>query len=382
MAIPREVKVGAFVLAGLLCIGVIIFLIGDDKQMFSERVHYQTAFNNVEGLKRGSPVRMGGINVGTVEELGYGTNPKDTAIYVQISIVEREAPRIRTDTVASIAGKGLLGDKLLDLSIGSPDKPALKAGGVMKAEEPQDFTQMLDSLNRVSTKVEKVVGHLEVATEGIANEGFQKDVQQAVGSLNNILKSVDEGDGYAKRLLNDPEEAERLSRVVQNLDQTTRELTRAAQGMSALIERINTGPGFAHDLIYEDSAGKALAQFGGAADEIGTTLRGIREGNGMAKSVLYGGDGSEQVMENLNVASTDLRSIVADLRAGKGTLGALLVDPSVYEDVKLLLGNVDRNKTLRALVRYSIKRDEAAPNVQVKDPQPAAASIASSADGD
>src|SRR5690606_14904398 len=152
---------------------------------------------------------------------------------------------------------------------------------------------------------------LEVATEGIANEGFQKDVQQAVGSLNNILKSVDEGDGYAKRLLNDPQEAERLSRVVQNLDHTTRELTRAAQGISALIERINTGPGFAHDLIYEEGPGKALAQFGGAAEEVGATLRGIREGNGMAKSVLYGGDGSEQMMQNLNAASTDLRSIVA-----------------------------------------------------------------------
>ena len=382
MAIPREVKVGAFVLAGLLCIGVVIFLIGDDKQMFSDRVHYKTAFGDVQGLKRGSSVRMGGINVGTVEELGYGTNPKDTAIYVEISIVEREAPRIRTDTVASIAGKGLLGDKLLDLSVGSPKNPPLKAGGVIQAEEPQDFTQMLDSLNRVSTKVEKVVSHLEVATEGLANDNFQKDVQQAVGSLNHILKTVDEGDGYAKRLLSDPEEAERLSRVVHNLDQATLELTRAAQGVSQLIERVNTGPGFAHDLIYEDNAGKALAQFGGAADEVGATLRGIREGNGMAKSVLYGGDGSEQVMANLNAASTDLRGIVADLRAGKGTLGALLVDPSVYEDVKLLLGNVDRNKTLRALVRYSIKRDEAVPNVEVKDPQPTGASVASSTEGD
>ena len=382
MAIPREVKVGAFVLAGLLCIGVIIFLIGDDKQMFSERVTYKTAFGDVQGLKKGSSVRMGGINVGTVEEVGYGTNPKDTAIYVQISIVEREAPRIRTDTVASIGGKGLLGDKLLDLSVGSPAKPALQAGGVIKAEEPQDFTEMLDSLNRVGTKVEKVVGHLEVVTEGIANQGFQKDVQEAMGSLNHILKSVDEGDGYAKRLLSDPEEAERLSRLVQNLDQTTRELNRAAQGVSVLIDRINTGPGFAHDLVYQDNAGKALAQFGGAAEEVGTTLRGIREGNGMAKSVLYGGDESEQAMDNLNAASADLRSIVADLRAGKGTLGALLVDPSVYEDVKLLLGNVDRNKTLRALVRYSIKRDEAAPSVEVKDPQPTGASVASSAEGD
>lgn len=375
MGIAREVKVGAFVLAGLLCIGVIIFLIGDDKQLFSERVMFKTSFADVEGLKRGSPVRMGGINVGTVEELGYGSDTKDTVIYVTISIVDREAPRIRKDTVASIAGKGLLGDKLLDLSVGSPSVPALEPGGVIKSEEPQDFTQMLDSLNRVSTKVEKVVSNLQTTTEGLARDDFQKDVRDAVGSLSSILKSVDQGDGYAKRLLNDPAEAERLSRVVANLDQTTLELNRAARGVSVLIERINSGPGFAHNVIYEDDAGRALAQFGGAAEELGTTLRGIREGNGMAKSVLYGDEGSEQVMGNLNAMSADLRGIVADLKAGKGTLGALLVDPSVYEDVKLLLGNVDRNKTLRALVRYSIKRDEQAPSVQVKDPKPAAASL-------
>jgi phospholipid/cholesterol/gamma-HCH transport system substrate-binding protein len=71
--------------------------------------------------------------------------------------------------------------------------------------------------------------------------------------------------------------------------------------------------------------------------------------------------------------SKDLRHIVADVRAGKGTIGALLVDPSVYEDVKMLLGNVERNKTLRALVRYSIKRDEKAPSVEVVDPSPAPA---------
>jgi hypothetical protein len=64
-------------------------------------------------------------------------------------------------------------------------------------------------------------------------------------------------------------------------------------------------------------------------------------------------------MKNLNAASDDIRQITANLRAGKGTIGALLVDPSVYEDLKMVLGNVERNKALRALVRYSIRRDEA-----------------------
>jgi phospholipid/cholesterol/gamma-HCH transport system substrate-binding protein len=64
---------------------------------------------------------------------------------------------------------------------------------------------------------------------------------------------------------------------------------------------------------------------------------------------------------------------MADLRAGKGTLGALLVDPSIYEDVKSLLGNVQRNDALRALVRYSIKQDEKRPEVRVSE-QPAPSS--------
>ncbi|MCU0687690.1 MAG: MCE family protein, partial [Polyangiaceae bacterium] len=60
-------------------------------------------------------------------------------------------------------------------------------------------------------------------------------------------------------------------------------------------------------------------------------------------------------------------SIVADVRAGKGTLGGLLVDPSIYEDMKAVLGNVQRNDVLRALVRYSIKQDEKKPAVKVGD---------------
>jgi phospholipid/cholesterol/gamma-HCH transport system substrate-binding protein len=102
----------------------------------------------------------------------------------------------------------------------------------------------------------------------------------------------------------------------------------------------------------------------------------VREGNGPAKSLLYGDDRSQELMGNLNAMSRDLRQIVANVKAGKGTVGALLVDPSVYEDIKLVLGNVDRNKALRALVRYSIKQDERTPKVQNVDPTPAPAAPA------
>ena len=86
------------------------------------------------------------------------------------------------------------------------------------------------------------------------------------------------------------------------------------------------------------------------------------------------------MLSNLNQMSGDLKQIVADVKSGKGTLGALLVDPSVYEDLKVVLGNVERNKALRALVRYSIRRDGTQPGVEVRDPSPSAVG-AKKADG-
>ena len=73
-------------------------------------------------------------------------------------------------------------------------------------------------------------------------------------------------------------------------------------------------------------------------------------------------------MGNMSAMSDDLREIVANMKAGRGTLGALLVDPSVYEDIKQLVGNVERNQVLRALVRYSIKQNENRPHVDVREP--------------
>jgi phospholipid/cholesterol/gamma-HCH transport system substrate-binding protein len=108
-----------------------------------------------------------------------------------------------------------------------------------------------------------------------------------------------------------------------------------------------------------------------AAEELALSLKGIREGNGLARAALFGDTEELRVNQRVDRILGDLERIVADVRAGKGTLGALLVDPSVYEDLKVVLGNVERNKALRALVRYSIQNSNDEKAVEVKDPAPA-----------
>ena len=372
MATSREFKVGAFTLAGLSVVGLVVFMIGEERKLFESKVLYNAQFSEVQGLRRGSPVRMGGVDIGAVTEVGYGEVVTDRQIHVKMDVVKDESRRIRQDSVATIEGKGLLGDKMIVITVGNEKLPPIPPGGRVPSKEGDDLSALMGKLGAITGQVEKVVDNLEKTTSSLADEKLQSNLKSSVESMNGILKSVDGGDGYVGKLIKSPEESQRLSQVMQNLEGATAQLNKTTASINAILGRVEHGPGLAHEVLYGEESSKAVSQFGGAADELRLTLKGIREGNGIARSVIYGDEGSQQMVANLNQMSGDLKQIVADVKAGKGTLGALLVDPSVYEDLKVVLGNVERNKALRALVRYSIRRDGAQPGVEVRDPAPAA----------
>jgi phospholipid/cholesterol/gamma-HCH transport system substrate-binding protein len=362
------VKVGAFVAAGLLVAGLVVFLIGDERRAFAKKDRYYVVFEDVQGLTRGSPVRMGGVDVGQVQSVAYSDDAKDNRLRVTMDIVRAEARRIRADSTATIGNKGLLGDKMVVIKVGSPDKAQLEAGSTIVSETPTDLSALTDRLSAISEKADTVMSNLQKTTDTLADPALREDLRSSVSSISHILKSVDQGDGYIGKLFHDPAEARRISNSVANLERASGQLDGILGGVHATVARVNNGPGFVHEVVYGDGPSQAVAQIGRAAGELATTLEAVRNGNGLAKSVLYGDDQTQQLIGDLNKITADAREIMEGIRAGKGTIGALMVDPSVYEDVKLLLGNVERNKALRALVRYSIQRDEKIQPVEVKDP--------------
>lgn len=354
---------------GLVVAGLVVFLIGDERRAFESKQRFYTVFDDVQGLTRGSPVRMGGVDVGHVASVGYAPDPKDNRLHITLDIVKSEAVRIRQDSVATIGNKGLLGDKMIVITVGSGTSPMLPEGSTVKSQPPSDLSQIADRLGTISEKAEAVIDNLKTTTNTFAEPGMQNDLRASVHSLSNILEKIDHGDGYVAKLLKDPNESEKMSRSLANLEHASAELDGTLAGLNAAVARVNHGPGFAHDVLYGDGPTDAIAQFGRASGELATTLEGVRKGNGLAHSVLYGDDSTQQLIGDLNSITHDVKQIVEGVRAGKGTVGALMVDPSVYEDIKMLLGNVERNKTLRALVRYSIQKDEKPATVEVKDPR-------------
>lgn len=368
MAIRSEVRVGAFVLLGLVLMAGLVFIIGDARRVFEKKVEYYAQFDDVQGLIPGSMVLMGGVNVGEVRSVKYPDDPRSSQIQVEIAITKSEARRIREDSTIAIAPKGLLGDKLLSLSVGDPDKPALPSGSTIPTSEGGGLFSQVEEMGE---KAGAVLANLEKTSGTLAEDEFRQDLRESAAALRGLLQKAESGQGYIPRLLHDQAEAERLSRVVQNLEVTTRRLDQLMRGLDTAIARINTGPGLIHELIYAEDGSKAANQIGQAAEEFAVTMKAIREGDGIAHDLLFGGKGSdsaEQMLTNLAAVSSDLKGVTAQIKDGKGTVGALLNDPSVYEDLKVLLGNVQRNQVLRALVRYSIQADEQQRGVKVEPP--------------
>jgi phospholipid/cholesterol/gamma-HCH transport system substrate-binding protein len=362
----RDIKVGLFVLAGLLFSALVIFLIGDERRFFSSSIPIHTTFTDVQGLKPGAPVRMGGIDVGTVKKVGYKKGSTDNTIYVELDIVKDEAARIRKDSIARVAAKGLLGDKMVEITKGSSSE-TVPPGGDIRGEEPTDLMGIAQGMTE---KANNALGNISKVTESFADERLHQDIRGSAASVNKLLNDVTNGDGYPHKFLTDKGEAERISNTLKNLDHATSELTLTLAEVRGVVTRVKSGPGFAHELIYGDGPKKEIAQFGAAAGEVATTLKGVRESDSFVHDALYGGKGNgTEALANVTAMTADLRAIVADVRKGKGTVGALLVDPSIYDDVKTMVGNVSRNDILRALVRYSIRQDEKKPTVEVTPPK-------------
>jgi phospholipid/cholesterol/gamma-HCH transport system substrate-binding protein len=136
-------KLGLFSLVILgLAIGA-IYYIGKQKNKFGSVFHLNAMFNSVGGLKVGSNVRFGGIDVGNVDDIELVT---DTTVQVSMIIQKEIQKFIKEDAKASIGSEGLMGDKVIVIAPGTPGQAVVKDGGVLSSKQPIETDQILSSL--------------------------------------------------------------------------------------------------------------------------------------------------------------------------------------------------------------------------------------------
>jgi phospholipid/cholesterol/gamma-HCH transport system substrate-binding protein len=346
-----ELKVGLFVLTGLALLVAIIVVLGSEQNLFERNMSLHAKFSDISGLRNGAAVRLAGLDVGTVTGIEFPANIEQREVWIHMRVAERFRERIRGDSVATISSMGLLGDKFIALSIGSHGRNPLEDGSWLDAVDPVDlFAGLGDIKDQVSSILRKV-------DDILGSEGGESAGQSILGilaSLRNIIEEVERGEGIIHELVYDKRVAKDVTKLIGSIRNT-------ADTINALVVDVRTGDGAIHDLIYEDKLteqlSSLLADLQKASKTIDEVVAEVKTGDGLIHDLVYGSDRGN-LIRNLNEASADIKDIIASVKSGEGTVGALLVDPSLYGDLKTLLGGAQRNKILKTYVRDTMRRNE------------------------
>lgn len=148
-------KIGIFVLTGFVILIVFIFYLGSNQKLFSSTAMLHARFETVSNLRPGAEIDMVGINIGSVQSIQLPRNSRDS-VTVTLKVLTDALKLIHTDSKAVITTQGIIGDKLINITMGSDSTLAVPPGTTLQGQAPQDFTKIYDTLSAVVAQLDSV----------------------------------------------------------------------------------------------------------------------------------------------------------------------------------------------------------------------------------
>ncbi len=355
----RLIRVGVFVSLALVLLVTVVGLLGRSRSLFSRKAVLHTSFDNISGLVVGAPVRLGGVDVGIVQAIQFDRDLQIKKVRVALGVQSKYLDRIRGDSTARLSSKGLLGDMIINISVGTPSFPPLKSGDTLSSQESEGLAQVAQSMQDGLTEVRALVGTVDKRVQKVFSDELAQDLQRGVHAAANVMESIEKGNGLLHEVVYKPELAQHAAGLVREADQSAAQLNQALRRVDQILAAVEKGDGTLHGLVYRDDGTKLLAEVQRAAAELGAVISEVRSGKGTLHSLIYSdsSDGKNNLLTDLGATAHILRSVAEEVQQGKGTVGGLLRDPTVYQDLKLIVGNVKRNSVLKALVRAAIRSE-------------------------
>jgi phospholipid/cholesterol/gamma-HCH transport system substrate-binding protein len=218
-------------------------------------------------------------------------NEKNVRVKLQIGHAYHD--RLREDSQAAMTTQGLLGDKAITITVGTPAAKELKSGSEISVKESlslESFSdkgaELIDNVNKLATNV------------------------------NNLITDVKEKESFLHALIYDPSG--------QNIVEQLRVLVASGKD---IVSEIKNGSGVMHALIYDPTHQDVGEKF-------------------------------SQTVANMQEISSNMKSVSGKIQQGEGSIGGLVNDPTVYYDLMTLLGNANRNKLLRTVIRSTLATNE------------------------
>ena len=328
-----ELKIGVTTILAVAIASATIFMLTGGRGFFWQRYNLKTRFENVAGLKSGSPVRVAGVEVGTVTSVDDFVGEQ---VDVSLEVNKSMRQRITTGSTAFLGSVSLLGESAVDITPSTKGTPIPDWGYIPPGRAKGQIADVAEQAQQSVAEITKLVTDIRLGkgTVGklMTDEQLYTDLQLFAASAGDLTRGIRDGRGTLGKLANDPTAANALAASLMNVQRMT--------------DQINAGQGSLGKLVNDDAFANSLNKATASIQEITAKLN---RGEGTAGKLM-----NDQALYNkLDAVTGRFDELLTKLNAGEGTAGQLLKDKQLYENMN---GTVAELRTLLTAIQKDPKK--------------------------
>lgn len=302
-----QLKVGVVILAALLILAGAVYKLGQAANLFTKRYELVALVKNANGLSPGGAVLVAGQLAGTIRSIDFLPVSADTMHHLKLVMqLDKDLqPQVRGDSKARLRTQGLLGDQVIDISVGTPRYAPLRDGDTVPVEPSLDYQEVIARASAAVGDVVTLTHDLREITAGIVrgegtmgqlltNRTLYDQMTTTMANANSLLSQLQNPNGTFGRLMNDPTLYTRLNESLTAMD--------------SLVLALNNSHGSLGRMMRDTTLYSNLSHMAASGDSLMTM---IASGQGMLGKLAS----DDQLYDRVNKLVTDISALVADVRA-------------------------------------------------------------------
>lgn len=308
----KEFKIG---LAATLAIFMLYwganFLSGND--IFSPDNAIYARYKNLDGLTSSSGVNYKGMQVGSVKEIQFNPKSKDGYVWIVKFSVTTEGITLWDSCKAEIASADLLGTMVIDLSDINEGLDSLSAGDTINGVLSQSLQDKVDErlrplqrkINKLVESADTLINTFVTVMDDKTQNNLKRSFEQIPTAMNNILHATQSLDSITMDLKN-----AKVQRIIDNISDLTSTLNANSSKITSIITNLDNMT----DSLAKSDVKQTISRVNKVMEETETIMDKINKGEGTVGQLLNNKD----LYENLILASADLDLLLLDLKQNPG----------------------------------------------------------------
>lgn len=301
MKISNETKVGilAIISIAILVIGY-SFLKGND--VFTKENVYYGKYDRVEGLSVSKPILVNGYQIGRVSNMTLLVNG---SVLVEFKVDKKYS--VPYNTIARIASTDFMGSKAIVFDLGDASRFAI-SGDTLGAAINQNLLEQVEPVQKKAEAVILIIDSILSSINNTINPEFQSNVNRSLASIAVTLSNLENTSGQLDGMVN--LEKRKISTILSNVESISLNLANNNEKLTHIFANIERVSDKAAKINFEETMAKTNA----AISDFHAIIDGINNGNGSLGKLLK----DDGLYNNLEGASNNLDELILDMKKHPG----------------------------------------------------------------